>query len=346
MQAWIRQVSAGETLTVDEAEEAFHSMVNGEASAVEAAAFLAALRTRGERPSEVAGGVRALRRVMVDVPLDADGLVDTCGTGGGELTTFNISTVAAIVAAGAGAGVAKHGNRSFTSRCGSADVLEELGVAIDLGPASLVELYDEVGFVFMFAPHFHPAMGKLAPVRRELGVQTIMNLLGPLTSPARVERQVVGVSRPELVDLLAGALAELGHRRALVVHGEPGMDELSPLGPSRGVKVADGGTERFELRPERFGWTGLDAGELAGGTPDHNARVAREVLRGRREGAASAAVLLNAGAALWAAGRAEELEEGVELARESIRGGAALDTLERLSRTSRRLADREAASSG
>ena len=346
MQGWIRQVSAGETLTVEEAEEAFHALVRGEASAVEAGAFLAALRTRGERPEEVAGGVRALRRVMVEVPLAPDGLVDTCGTGGGELTTFNISTVAAIVAAGAGAGVAKHGNRSFTSRCGSADVLEELGVAIELGPESLSELYDEVGFVFMFAPRFHPAMGTLAPVRRELGVQTIMNLLGPLTSPARVERQVVGVSHPELVALLAEALAELGHRRALVVHGEPGMDELSPLGPSRGVKLEDGRIERFEVRPERFGWTDLEPGQLAGGTPEHNARVAREVLEGRREGAAIAAVLLNAGAALWAAGEADELEEGVERARESVRSGAARETLERLSRTSRRLADREAASSG
>ena len=346
MREWIRQVSAGEALTVDEAEEAFHTLVKGEASAVEAAAFLAALRTRGERPEEVAGGVRALRRVMVEVPLGTEGLVDTCGTGGGALTTFNISTVAAIVAAGAGAGVAKHGNRSFTSRCGSADVLEELGVAIDLGPESLSELYDEVGFAFMFAPRFHPAMGTLAPVRRELGVQTILNLLGPLTSPARVDRQVVGVSRPELVDLLAGALTELGHRRALVVHGEPGMDELSPLGPSRGVRLEDGRTERFEIRPERFGWTGLAAEDLAGGTPEHNARLAREVLEGRRDGAASAAVLLNAGAALWAAGAADELEEGVERARESVRSGAARETLERLSRTSRRLADRGAASSG
>jgi len=346
LQEWIRQVSAGEVLSVEEAEEAFHELVVGEASAVEAAAFLAALRTRGERPEEVAGGVRALRRVMVDVPLGGDGLVDTCGTGGGELTTFNISTVAALVAAGGGVGVAKHGNRSFTSRCGSADVLEELGVAIELGPDSLADLYDEVGFVFMFAPRFHPAMGSLAPVRRELGVQTIMNLLGPLTSPARVDRQVVGVSRPELVDLLAGALAELGHRRALVVHGEPGMDELSPLGPTRGVRLEDGAIEPFEVRPERFGWSALEADGLAGGDPGDNARLAREVLAGRRGGAARAAVLLNAGAAFWAAGRADELEEGVDLARASIRSGAALETLERLRRSSRRLADREASASG
>lgn len=346
MQEWVRRISEGEDLGAKEAEEAFHHLMRGEATAVEAAAFLAALRTRGETPDEVAGGVRALRRVMVEVPLPTDGLVDTCGTGGGELTTFNISTVAALVAAGGGVRVAKHGNRSFTSSCGSADVLEELGVAIELGPGSLAELFDEVGLVFMYAPRFHPAMGELAPVRRELGVQTIMNLLGPLTSPARVERQVVGVSRPELVDLLAGALRELGHRRALVVHGEPGMDELSPLGPTRGVRVENGETAPFELRPERFGWSGLEAAELAGGTPEANARLAVEVLRGDRGGSARAAVLLNAAAAFWAAGTVDELEDGVALARESVDGGRAWATLERLRRVSRRLSDREGRGSG
>ncbi len=337
MQDWIRRISDGGSLTAEEAEEAFHAMVLGEASPVEAAAFLTALRTRGETPAEVAGGVRALRRVMVEVPLPSDGLVDTCGTGGGELTTFNISTVAALVAAGAGVRIAKHGNRSFTSRCGSADVLEALGVAIDLGPDELAELFEETGFVFMFAPRFHPAMGQLAPVRRELGVQTAMNLLGPLTSPARVERQVVGVSRPELVELLAGALAELGHRRALVVHGEPGLDELSPLGPTRGVMLEDGATRPFELDPVSFGWSDLDPGDLAGGDPDANARIAEAVLEGGASEAAEAAVLLNAGAAVWAAGRADGLEEGVSVARESIGSGAAWETLERLRSASGRL---------
>lgn len=341
MQQWIERVSNGDVLAPEEAEAAFHELMRGEASAVEASAFLTALRTRGETAEEVAGGVRALRRVMVEVRLPTDGLVDTCGTGGGELTTFNISTVAALVVAGGGAGVAKHGNRSFTSSCGSADVLEELGVAIDLGPESLSTLFEEVGFVFMFAPRFHPAMGHVAPVRRELGVQTIMNLLGPLTSPARVERQVVGVSRPELAGLLAGALRELGHRRALVVHGEPGMDELSPLGTTRGVRLDDGVTAAFELRPERFGWSGLDARELAGGAPEANARLAVEVLKGDRGGAARAAVVLNAGAAFWAAGRVDEIEDGVALARRSIDGGEAWATLERLRRVSRRLSDLE-----
>jgi anthranilate phosphoribosyltransferase len=342
VQTWIERVADGQTLSAGEAEQAFGQIMRGEASPVEIAAFLSALRTRGETPREVAGGVQALRRVMVEVPLPEEGLVDTCGTGGGSLTTFNISTVAALVAAGGGVGVAKHGNRSFSSRCGSADVLETLGVAIELGPEGLGELYDEVGFVFMFAPRFHPAMGEVAPVRRELGMSTIMNLLGPLTSPARVRRQVVGVATADLLDLIAGALAELGHERALVVHGEPGLDELSPLGPTRGVRLEGGRIERFEVRPEDFGWSGLDAGDLAGGTPEENARIAREVLQGDRRGAARAAVVLNAAAAFYVAGRCDDLEAGGELARTSLDSGAALDTLERLRETSRRLADREA----
>lgn len=342
MQEWIDQVTGGRTLSPGEAEEAFHTIMRGDASPVEVAALLSALKARGETPGEVAGGVRALRRVMVEVDLPVDGLVDTCGTGGGSLTTFNISTVAALVAAAGGVGVAKHGNRSFTSKCGSADVLETLGVEIELGPERLRELYDEVGFVFMFAPRFHPAMGEVAPVRRELGVSTIMNLLGPLTSPARVRRQVVGVSHPDLIPLIGGALEELGHERALVVHGEPGLDELSPLGPTRGLKLEEGVSEPFELRPGDFGWEGLDPEGLAGGEPEENARLAEEVLGGRRGGAARAAVELNAAAAFYVAGRADGLEEGLGMARAAIDDGAARETLDRLREESRRLADREA----
>ena len=342
MQDWIDKVAEGDTLSTGESEEAFHTIMRGDSSPVEVAAFLGALKTRGETPEEVAGGVHALRRVMVEVPLPVDGLVDTCGTGGGSLTTFNISTVAALVAAGGGVRVAKHGNRSFTSKCGSADVLEELGVEIELGPESLRELHGEVGFAFMFAPRFHPAMGQVAPVRRELGISTIMNLLGPLTSPARVRRQVVGVSRPELIPLLGGALEELGHERALVVHGEPGLDELSPLGVTRGLKLEGGRTERVEVRPSDYGWGSLEAEELAGGDPEENARLTEDLLRGRRGGAARAAVELNAAAAFYVAGRAQGLEEGLELARRSLDDGAAWETLVRLREESRRLAAREA----
>lgn len=337
MQKWIERAADGEPLTVDEAEEAFRRVVGGDASDVEVAAFLTALKARGEAPSEVAGGVRALREAMVEVPLEGDRIVDTCGTGGGSVTTFNISTVAALAAAGGGVRVAKHGNRSYTSSCGSADVLEEMGVEIELGPESLGELFDEAGFVFMFAPSYHPAMGRVAPVRRALGVSTIMNILGPLTSPARVRRQIVGVARPELVDLVAGALRALGHRRALVVHGEPGMDELSPLGPTRGVRLEDGDLAPFEVRPEDHGWEGLDPEGLAGGMPEENARIAREVLEGRRGGAARAAVEINAAAAFWAAGAVDDLGEGVERARASLDAGAGWEVVERLREGSRRL---------
>lgn len=341
MKDWIRKVGRGERLEAGEAEAAFGAVMRGEASEVQIAALLVGLRVRGESPEELAGAVRAMREAMVEVPLPGDGLVDTCGTGGGTLTTFNISTVAGIVAAAAGARVAKHGNRSFTSRCGSADLLEELEVEIELSPDGVTGLFDEVGFTFMFAPGFHPAMRHVASVRRTLGIPTIMNLLGPLTSPARVERQVVGVSDPALAELVAGGLARLGHRRALVVHGEPGMDELSPLGRSHGKRVVEGEVEPFEVRPAEFGWSGLDAAELAGGTPAENAALTRAVLEGRRGGAARAAVVLNAGAALWAAGRAEELAGGVELAREAIDEGRAIGTLERLRSVSRALARRE-----
>ena len=343
MQDWIREVADGHVLSVAEAEEAFHDIMRGEASDVEIAAFLAALKARGEAPSEVAGGVKALRRVMVEVHLPGDGILDTCGTGGGTLTTFNISTVAALAAAGGGARVAKHGNRSFTSRCGSADVLETLGVEIELGPESLGRLFEEAGLVFMFAPRFHPAMGQVAPVRRELGVSTIMNILGPLTSPARVRRQVVGVSRPGLVELVADALAALGHTRALVVHGEPGLDELSPLGATRGVRLEDGATEAFEVRPGDFGWDGLDAAGLAGGAPEENAAVARDVLRGERGGAARAAVELNAAAAFWVGGVVDDLAAGVERVRDVLDRGAGWEVLERLRDESRRLAALEEA---
>jgi len=326
----IHERASERPLTAEEAEAAFGRIMRGEAADEHTAALLLALRERGETPSEVAAGVRALRSAMVEVRLEADGLVDTCGTGGGKMTTFNISTVAALAAAGGGVPVAKHGNRSFTSKCGSADVLEALGVAVDLGPDRVAAVFEATGFCFMYAPRFHPAMRHVAPVRRRLGVTTIMNLLGPLTSPARVRRQVVGVPDPELLELIAGALLELGHERALVVHGEPGLDELSPLGTTRGMRLEEGRLEPFEVRPERFGWNGLDPEGLRGGEPAENARLAERILSGEERGAARAAVELNAGAAFWAAGRAETLEEGVEAARASLDEGRALETLERL----------------
>lgn len=336
MHEWMPKLMQGVPLTAREAERAFGRLMEGAASPVEMATFLVALRMRGETPSEVAGGVRALRREMVALELPGDDVVDTCGTGGGSLTTFNISTAAALVAAGGGVRVAKHGNRSYTSRCGSADLLEALGVRLDLEPEELPRVFEGAGFVFMFAPRMHPAMRHVAPVRRELGISTIFNLLGPLTSPARVRRQVVGVSRPELIRLVADALKELGHARAMVVHGEPGMDELSPLGATRVALLDRGEVRELEVEASEFGWDGFEAEELRGGVPEENARLVEEVLRGRRGGAARAAVVLNAAAAFYVAGEADDLGEGLERARASIDGGRAWETVERLRRLTRR----------
>ncbi len=316
-------------LTAAEAEAAFVELMEGRATPVQMAALLIAIRTRGPVPDEVAGGVRALRGAMVAVPAtDADTLVDTCGTGGGALTTFNISTAAALLAAGAGARVAKHGNRSFSSRCGSADVLETLGVRLDLTPEHEARVLEAAGIVFMFAPLHHPAMRHVAPVRRELGMPTLMNILGPLTNPASARRQVVGVSDPALLELIAGALQVLGHRRALVVHGEPGMDELSPLGATQIVELEGSEIRRWSFDPRRdLGWPEYEAAELAGGEPQQNAERVVAVLRGELGGAARAAVVLNAGAAIHVAGLAESLAAGVTRAEQALDRGSGWDAL-------------------
>jgi anthranilate phosphoribosyltransferase len=302
-------------LSGEEAERAFDEVMSGRATPVQMAALLVALRVRGPTPQEVAGGVRALRRAMVPVPADPDGLVDTCGTGGGAVTTFNISTAAALVAAAAGVRVAKHGNRSFTSRCGSADVLETLGVRLELSPEREASVLERCGIVFMFAPLHHPAMRHVGPIRRELAMPTVMNVLGPLANPAGARRQVVGVSDPGLLELLAGALLELGHERAMVVHGEPGLDELSPIGCTEILEIEGGRITRRTLDPVRdLGWPRLDATGLEGGDREENARRVLGVLRGDLGGAARAATVLNAGAAIWAAGAVEGIAGGVERA--------------------------------
>ncbi len=332
----IARVSDREHLTAREAEGAFNRIMMGGADPVHVGALLIGLRTKGVVPSEIAGGVRALRRAMIPVrSRDTGEIVDTCGTGGGSLTTFNISTAAALVAAGAGARVAKHGNRSFTSRSGSADVLEALGVRIDLTPERMAEVLEEVGIVFMMAPLLHPAMRHVGPVRRALGVPTIMNLLGPLTNPAGVRRQVVGVSDPEWVRLVVEALAELGHERALVVHGEPGMDEISPLGTSRVAELRSGEIREYDIRPVDVGVADATPEAIRGGEPAENAQTILAVLEGRERGGARAAVLMNAGAAVWVADLAGSYVEGVRKATEALDGGAALRALEGLREASR-----------
>lgn len=322
-------------LTAEDAAAAFGVIMRGEASELQVAAMLTGLRVRGETAEIVAGVVRALREVMVHLESrDPDSLVDTCGTGGGAVTTFNISTAAALLAAGAGVRVAKHGNRSFTSRCGSADVLEALGVRIEVPVATMAAALEQAGIVFMFAPLMHPAMRHVGPVRRELAIPTVMNVVGPLANPAGARRQVVGVADPQRVAVLAGALAELGTLHSLVVHGEPGLDEISPLGPTHVVEVRDGESKEWTIDPAQFGYKGLSAVELGGGDAHDNALIVTEVLGGAPKGragtAAGAAVVMNAAAAIYVSGNVASYADGVDAAREALGKGAGLDALERL----------------
>jgi len=317
-------------LTAVEAEGVFDRFMDGTAPEAQMAAVLMGLRSKGVRPAEIAGGVRALQKAMVRVTAhEPELLVDTAGTGGGRVTTFNISTAAALVAAGAGVRVAKHGNRSFTSRSGSADVLEALGVRIDLTPQRMGEVLEEVGIVFMFAPLLHPAMRHVGPVRRALGITTVMNVLGPLTNPAGARRQLVGVADPALLHLVVEALAELGHLRALVAHGDPGMDEVSAVGPTRLAELSEGKVRHLEIRPEEMGVDPVRVEDLRGGEPSENADVILRVLDGERS-ARRTSTVLNAAAAIWVGGAAESLQAGVESARDSIDSGRARGALERL----------------
>ena len=329
--ALIAQIATRASLSLEEAEAAFVEVMEGRATPVQVAALLVALRVKGEQPSEIAGGVRALRRALI--PVAAPGgwtLVDTCGTGGGAVTTFNISTAAALLAAGAGVRIAKHGNRSFSSRCGSADVLEALGVKIELTPDQMSEVLERAGIVFMFAPLLHPAMRHVAPVRRELAMPTVMNVLGPLANPAGARRQIVGVSHPALLELIAGGLKELGHERALVVHGAPGLDELSPIGSTRVIELQKGELTTYDVKPSDFGIEGCTAQELAGYDPVENALVIKAVLKGDGNRSARAATTMNAGAAIYLAGIAATLKAGIERAEQALDAGKGIEMLERL----------------
>jgi anthranilate phosphoribosyltransferase len=263
--------------------------------------------------------------------------VDTCGTGGGAVATFNISTVAAIVAAGAGVRIAKHGNRSFTTRCGSADVLEALGVEIDVSVSTMEASLRDAGIVFMFAPLMHPAMRHVGPVRRELGIPTVMNIVGPLANPARAGRQVVGVSDLERAPILAGALSALGTTHAMVVFGEPGLDEVSPLGPTHVVDVRKGTTTRWTIHPDEHGFRKIALDDLAGSEPAENARIIVTLLDGKGPPGARAATLLNAAAAIYVSGRVRSFTEGVGAAKKSIDSGQARAVLDRLRSASPRL---------
>jgi len=332
----IDAVADGDHLSADHASAVLDEIMEGRSSEVQTAAFLIALRAKGETVAELVGLARTMRRLAAHVEIDRADLVDTAGTGGGP-TTFNISTPAAIVAAAAGCAVAKHGNRSSTSKSGSADVLEALGVNIELGPEDVARCIEEVGFGFMFAPRHHAAMKHVVPVRRELAVRTIFNFLGPLTNPAGASRQLLGVSDRTYQETIAEALVGLGCERALVVTGADGVDELTLSDETRMIEVRDGGTEEWFAKPEDFGIEHRPLDAIAGGTPEENAHVIREAFE-EKSSPAHDVIALNAGAAILVGGRADDLAQGVDHAREAIGSGAAQGVLESLIETTQRLA--------
>jgi len=322
----IDRVAGGDDLEAAGAAAVLNEIVDGNASEAQAAAFLVALRTKGETVDEIAGLAAVLRERSVKVDA-GDDLVDTAGTGGGR-PTFNVSTTAAFIAAGAGCRVAKHGNRSATSQCGSADVLEALGGKIDLGPDEVAGCIREIGFGFMFAPLHHPAFKHIVPVRKELAVRTVFNFLGPLTNPAGARRQVIGVSDPGKLETMAAALGQLGAERALVVSSADGLDEFSVSGTTRVVELRGGRLSTYDVTPEQVELEPATDGAVGAGTPDQNALVLREVLAGS-PGTERSLAVLNAGAAIYVAGGAETLGEGVRAAERAVDSGAAASVLER-----------------
>ena len=327
----LRCLAEGTALDAEATAAAFGVVMSGGATPAQTAGLLMGLRARGESAQQLVGAALALRRAMLPLITDAaDTLVDTCGTGGGAVGTLNVSTAAAFVVAGAEVPVAKHGNRSHTSRCGSADVLEALGVDITLGPDRAARVLRRAGLVFLFAPTYHPAMRHVGPTRRELGVATIMNLLGPLVNPAGVRRQVVGVADRTRAPLMAAALRDLGAVHAMVVHARIGMDEISPRGTTTVWEVRDGRVAEWELDPADVGLAVDDLSDLAGGEPADNARRVERLLGGGGGPATRAAVVLNAAAALYVSGRGMTYPEAVGAATDALADGRGAAALERL----------------
>ncbi len=326
---YIEIVLSGDDLTFEQAGQVLDTVFDGEVPGVQIAAFLAAMRAKGESTNELAGLAGSLRAHAVRVNCGIDNLVDTCGTGGAKLKTFNISTAAAFVAAGAGVYVAKHGNRAITSKSGSADVLTALGVNVDPGAENVAKCIREAHIGFMFAPKFHPAMKYVQPIRKELGFRTVFNILGPLANPAYASAQVMGVPEEGMMARIAGTLKMLGIKRALVVHSD-GLDELSTMGPTKVLSLKDGQIESSEIAPEDFGITKADFAQLAGGDAETNAAIVRGVLCGKETAARKDIVVLNAAAAIIASGKADDFEGAITLANESISSGAAEAALSKL----------------
>jgi len=325
MKDYINKLIQKQSLTADEAENAI-SKIFSEATDAQIAAFLTALKMKGETPDEIAGMARGMKKAANIInPKVAGTLVDTCGTGGDSTGTINVSTGAAIVTAACGVYVAKHGNYSITSKSGSADVLRELGVKIDLPPKEVEEIIEKVGIGFMLAPVFHPSMKRVAQIRRDLGFRTVFNILGPLTNPANAKAQVIGVFDASLCKPMANVLNILGTKRALVVHGS-GMDEISNTGETRIVELNGGKITKYSLTPEKLGVKRASAGDIAGGTPEENARDIVDVLKGKK-GSKRDIIAINAGAALLVSGKVETLASGIGMANHAIDSGAALNKL-------------------
>jgi anthranilate phosphoribosyltransferase len=316
-------------LTQSEMAEMLGMVFAGEVTDAQVGAFMAALATKGETFEELAGAAQAMRRRALRIEAPGRTVVDTCGTGGDAANTFNISTTTAFVVAGCGVTVAKHGNRSVSSRCGSADLLENLGINLDTAPEIVEEAIADIGIGFLFAPLYHGAMKYAMPARREVGIRSIFNMLGPLTNPAGANCQLLGVYAPRLTEMFAEALKMLGSRRAFVVHGHDGLDEISICAPTRVSELIDGQIRTYDLSPEQFFGEPADPQDLSGGDPEHNAEITRGVLRGEK-GARRNVILLNAAAALVAAGKATDFAEGVRLAEEAIDSGAAAAKLDAL----------------
>lgn len=335
LKTFIGRLVAGEDLDADEASAAMREIVSGEASPAQAGAYLVALRMKGETVPEILGSARVVRERTTPIRTSRQGLLDTCGTGGDGAASFNVSTAAALVAAGAGAVVAKHGNRSVSSRCGSADLLEACGVPLDLPAPAVAATLDAAGIAFLFAPALNGAMAAVAPLRRQLGLRTVFNLLGPLANPAGAERQLLGVYEARWVEPIAHVLAGLGSKRALVVHGLEGLDEISVSGPTQAASLVEGRVSPLTLTPEVFGLRHHAIGSLVGGSPAENRSRLEALLSGER-GAVRDAVVANAGAALWVAEAAKSFEEGARMAERSLDSGEATWALHRLISVSRR----------
>ena len=325
----IRDLLDGRSLTRAEAREVMNEIMSGEATQAQIGGFLVALRAKGETPDEIAGCADAMREHVLPVNAARRDVIDVVGTGGDSANTFNISTTAGLVAAAAGAGVAKHGNRAASSACGAADVLEALGFELEQSPERIAESIDRLGFGFMFARAHHPSMRHAAPVRQELATRTVFNILGPLSNPAGTRNGLFGVYSADLAQTYADALAGLGSRRAFVVHGDGGMDELSPIGPNLVFEIRDGDVTESELDPRTLGFYPADPAGLRGGSPEENAAVIGSLFAGE-QGVRRDAVLLNAAAALVAAGLADDLGDGLGLAAEAIDSGTAAARLEEL----------------